>query len=70
MADITVDLSNGVIQYYNRTTYRNTNSSDGASASEAKSNAESVTSYPDYPTVTNGGNSSSTDKYFGLKDLL
>ena len=68
MADITVNLSNGVIQYYNRTTYRNTNSSDGASASEAKSNAESVTSYPDYPTVLSGGNSSSTDKYFGLKD--
>ncbi len=68
MADITVDLSSGTIQYYHKTTYRNTNSSDGATASEAKANAAAATEYPGYPTVTNGGSSSSTDKYFGLKD--
>lgn len=69
MADITVNLSNGVIQYYNRTTYRNTGSgTSGGSSAGAEAQAKAATPDPDYPTVLSGGNSSSTDKYFGLKD--
>lgn len=68
MANITVNLNSGTIQYYNSNTYRSTGVGGGGSYEVAKAQTEAATTDPGLPNVNSGGTSSSTNKYFGITD--